>query len=189
MKMTNKEALQVLFGSACSILHHSIGNLEGQSFWAGEDGQRDLELTTARIHAAQRQLEHLIERAEVVLPNMDALIESIVKAINRFANERVTVGEYWPHWRGDSADHTAELLNARELAVEALAEAGVSNVELVRNIVDAITQYSHDRLEMEGYYPSFNFTKEDVPSAQQLAIEAVHKSEALNKEKQHGKES
>ena len=184
--MTNEEALQVLYRCAGMILHPSIGSLEGRSFWADEEGLKDLERTKARVEAAQKQLAELIEKAEPrTFGNIDALVDSIEKAIIRYADDRITQGGYWPEWHGEGVDpeHVADLRSARDLAFDVLLKAGVSNVTLIENVTEAITQFAHDRLEKDtGYYPAFNHAKEGVPSAQQLAVAAVHKGEDNNEQ-------
>lgn len=151
-KMTNKEALNTLKQSAELCLHPSIGSIEGRSFWADEDGQKDLEETTARIGAAYKQLCQVIENAdanadrvdaarkelEQALANSDgtadvntvALVDAVERAINKFANDRLVYND--EGWADDGYlpvynPHHEGLKTAHELAV-AVASQHIVNM-------------------------------------------------------------
>ena len=60
-KKTNMECLNLISGTAYRSLHFNVGALDGQSFYAGPDGEAELEKDVTEIDAAIAQLKSLIE--------------------------------------------------------------------------------------------------------------------------------
>ena len=51
-----KEAFNRITSLAAMCLHQSVGSLDGQSFWAGQDGLADLEKQTDEFWKARKLL-------------------------------------------------------------------------------------------------------------------------------------